>query len=246
MKKLIEFFKSLFSFKKETKNDEDIDFYKQKIAESFGIEVSAIFYDRKSHDFIIDNDGSISLEDAKLRFPKYSETASATSSVTQRSHNYKVSLSKIGSIKIYCDPTVPTAWRDAVLKSMTIWNDSGSAVNMLLSSTATGATTTVTTTYATTNVIASASYPDYFGGPGRKLIINTYYNYLSDSQKLSTITHELGHIIGLTHTNESYGTLIPGTPTSDSTSIMNSTGLSITTLSPNDLTAVRTLYPKAT
>ena len=65
-------------------------------------------------------------------------------------------------------------------------------------------------------------------------------------QRTSTIAHELGHNVGLAHTNETAGNHIGGTPTSDANSIMNggTCGTLPATLSPNDALALRKIYPR--
>jgi hypothetical protein len=70
---------------------------------------------------------------------------------------------------------------------------------------------------------------------------------LSADEKIWAITHELGHIVGLKHTNESAGTYIPGTPVSDPNSLMNSTltvVLGGNWFTQGDYTAIHTLYPQ--
>ncbi|GEM_PF-626818 len=80
------------------------------------------------------------------------------------------------------------------------------------------------------NVIAAAGFPSnevpYF-----EILINTdfYNNYpVSESQKIYNLVHEIGHCIGLRHSNwQSMGesqtgaSLISGTPSSDPQSVMN-------------------------
>lgn len=96
------------------------------------------------------------------------------------------------------------------------------------------------------------------GKPGSKIIINdSFYKnidtFLSLSQKKFLLVHELGHNLGLRHTNglgEGDGGVglvqIPGTPTSDSQSFMNSTtcGNSWNGASTYDVVALKTLWPK--
>jgi hypothetical protein len=71
-------------------------------------------------------------------------------------------------------------------------------------------------------MVAQAYLPYWDGSVGNEVDINTYYNYLSSSYKTFALTHELGHSIGFTHTDGTYGNLIPGTPESDPNSVMNS------------------------
>lgn len=103
----------------------------------------------------------------------------------------------------------------------------------------------VTTNYDNaTSTIATAYYPDYYGNAGKQVTINTHYNTLSASYKLFAMTHELGHIIGFTHTDGTYGEVIPGTPVTDANSVMNSFVLPWNGFTPYDVTAVTTVYPR--
>lgn len=70
-------------------------------------------------------------------------------------------------------------------------------------------------------------FPTSDGAPATNVYINDIQMRLDGDPESVTcyttvIMHELGHTVGLTHTNDSsYGTLIAGTPTSDPSSIMN-------------------------
>ncbi|MER3499576.1 MAG: hypothetical protein C4308_13580, partial [Chitinophagaceae bacterium] len=116
-----------------------------------------------------------------------------------------------------------------------------------------GSTTTTTTISAdvvansfndnTTSTIAQAYYPLSTGAPGNQININLHYTYLSSSYRVFALTHELGHIVGFTHTDQTYGNLIAGTPDVDPSSVMNSVCLSWVGFTNYDLTAFRTVYP---
>lgn len=61
------------------------------------------------------------------------------------------------------------------------------------------------------------------GAPGHTLWISTDYQYsYTPAQKTWIVAHELGHTIGLHHTDNTSAPLIPGTPSSDAGSVMNS------------------------
>jgi hypothetical protein len=60
------------------------------------------------------------------------------------------------------------------------------------------------------------------GPPGNYVRINTQYNNLPADLKMYAIVHELGHTIGYRHTDQTDGSLIPGTPNVDGASVMNS------------------------
>jgi hypothetical protein len=119
--------------------------------------------------------------------------------------------------------------------------------------TTSGGTTTTSTnpdiivtsyTDPATSTIAYAYMPDSYGNAGNGISINNYYSYLTTAQKVFALTHEMGHSVGFTHTNGTYGNLIPGTPELDPSSIMNSTVLSWTSFTTYDVLAAKTVYPK--
>ena len=94
------------------------------------------------------------------------------------------------------------------------------------------------------NAVAAAEFPYADGSPGRTIQIAKKFDNEELNLKIAVATHELGHIIGLAHTDvEAAGDLIPGTPETDATSIMNHVyGPEV--LSSNDVKAVEILYPK--
>lgn len=102
------------------------------------------------------------------------------------------------------------------------------------------------------NVLAAAESPKN-GNIGYRIQINLgYSNFtsVSDSQMKYNLVHELGHCLGLRHTNwqnigESGGITIPGTPTSDNASVMNgnTANNSWQGFSTYDIVAIKTLYP---
>lgn len=103
----------------------------------------------------------------------------------------------------------------------------------------------VTTMYDNaTSTVAQAYLPDYYGNVGKEVTINTSYNYLSAAYKIFTVTHELGHAIGFTHTDGTYGNLVAGTPETDPNSVMNSFILPWNGFTGYDVLAVTTVYPK--
>lgn len=207
------------------------------------------------------------------KYQQGGDVPSGTSRSQQRINIYTVSPSKASNIRVYVDGSVPSVWENAINGAISNWNNTGSNIYMsrVYSTTTTtttsggggkgwwkkknGSTSTtttsapaydilVTTNYETSNTIAMAYYPNSYGDPGKSVTINTYHNGLADSYKLFAITHEFGHNIGFTHTDGTYGSLVPGTPTLDPNSVMNSVCLSWSSFTSYDVSAVRTVYPR--
>jgi hypothetical protein len=240
------------------------------IAMSTGVKDSKISYDAQSRTFAVDKDGRISLADAELRFKNHLPGGSQANGTQQRSYMYTLTRTSASLINIYAEPSVPAEWVAAIDQSINNWNSTGSLVTMkrvtaTTTTTTTGGTgkgkkstgtTTTTTTIpsyhikvtsfydASTSTVAWAYLPSFSGNVGPEVSINTYYNYLSSSYKIFTMTHEFGHSIGFTHTDGSYGNLIPGTPEVDANSVMNSFILPWQSFTNFDILAVRTLYPR--
>lgn len=104
-------------------------------------------------------------------------------------------------------------------------------------------------------ICGSGEFPLSNDKPGKIVLLNTsYYNYLSDSQKLLLLTHEVGHNLGLRHSDcrnngepEVYGWIkIPGTPDNDQNSYMRSgnCGLNWNGFTDGDLITLDYLWPK--
>lgn len=109
------------------------------------------------------------------------------------------------------------------------------------------------------NTIAAAEFPTVSGAPGFQVLINYDFNNgnISAASMLYNMVHEIGHCLGLRHTNwqsrgegvNPYGAnQIPGTPSSDINSVMNGgTALySWTGFSQYDTISVNYLYPFGT
>ena len=222
---------------------ENVAALSQAVAASAGVAADKVEFNKNEKEFVIDGDAVVSLEDAKVRFSSKG-TAGAASEATQMKSPYVVASAKVNTIKIYCDATVPAVWVATMDSAIKNWNASGSKVYIQRITTTTGATTKVTTTYNTTLTFATAVYPDYYGNPGNRITINTNYNGMETAKKVFAITHELGHTLGMSHTNGTYGTLVAGTPITDASSVMNAVCLLWKGFTSYDLQAIRAVYPK--
>jgi hypothetical protein len=221
----------------------NINELQQAVAASAGVTADKVAFNKAENEFTVDGDMIVSLQDAQARFSSKG-TAGAANEATQMKGVYTIASAKVNTIKVYCDATVPAVWVAAMDSAIKNWNAAGSKVYIQRITTTTGATTRVTTTYNTTLTVATSAYPDYYGNPGNKITINTYLNGMEASKKVFSITHELGHTLGLSHTGGTYGSLVAGTPISDAASVMNAVAGYWKAFSAYDLQAIRTVYPK--
>lgn len=169
-------------------------------------------------------------------------------------------------IKIRLAPNLQQ-YRSHVMRAIRAWNTVAfSRIKFRLVTTG-SADISIISTDLDFQAPAAAYLPQGDGKPGPYILINTYklerqfVNLtLTFDEKADTIAavfaHEMGHCIGFAHTNwRTDGTGdreidIPGTPTADASSIMNSylddypaTKKFQCSLTPNDAKALRRMYP---
>ncbi len=148
-------------------------------------------------------------------------------------------------------------WIEAIKRVLSIYNEY-TGLNFIYSEN--NPTITITKTRINgSDVCAEGVFPTSETKPGNKIMINNSFfadidNYLSFDEKVFLIMHEMGHNLGLRHTdaiirNEGagkYGLVqIPGTPEIDSNSFMNSRtcGFQWTNMPRFDEIALRELWP---
>ena len=210
------------------------------LATSTGIKADHITYDAAQRTFVLDGDVLVTEADARQRLE-----ASKGPQTEQWRWNYLVSDTHVTNIDYYFEADVPEDWKAATRAGINNWNDvNGTTLFLTETSTRSAADVVVNLGYSIENWIARAYLPYSNGRPGNTVTINTKYNYLSPNYKEFTMTHEMGHIHGLTHTNQTRGVFIPGTPSSDPNSVMNATVLPWQGFTDGDITAVQTIYPE--
>ncbi|WP_264534862.1 M57 family metalloprotease [Flavobacterium sp. N1736] len=214
------------------------------LAESLHGDIEKIIYDSKENAFIIDKDVVMPLQQARDR---YNESGfKNTNKITQQFNGNIMKPEMAASIQVYISSEVTSEWRIAINKAINTWNITNSGINITIVNASTSSTVNIImVSLADRSVIADAYYPSG-GKPGTRVRINTNFaNKLNDTKRISTITHELGHTFGLSHTDGSFGSLIPCTPISDKSSIMHSTVNDYVDFSYFDDVAISTLYPVA-
>jgi hypothetical protein len=219
------------------------------LANSTGYPKEKIVFSAEKNEFVLDGDGIISLQEAEEHQKRESEgvefltKVESASEASQRRYTYVVAPAKT-YVKIYVDVAVPASWSAQLDKAIINWNSVNSKLVLERTSVATSAHVLVKAYYSASSTIATGQYPSALGSPGRYVNINTYHNGLSDSKKLFTLTHELGHVFGFTHTDGTYGTLVSGTTDNDPSSIMRSSVLDWNGFTANDQLAIHAVYPK--
>jgi hypothetical protein len=236
---LLTFFSCSKDEEKVAPASEDLDGYLSYL-ESTGFDRKNIVYN--DGNFIIENDIVIS----KNEVQNYIDgQAPASNKRTDHYRGYLVSNTYVTNIKYYIQSNVPADWKAAIRGAIGQWNAvNGTKLFLSEVTTSTSANCTINTGYENANWVARAYLPSYSGRPGYQLTINTKYNSLSSGYKLFTIVHEMGHTFGLYHTDQTQGTFITGTPTSDPNSVMNSYVLPWNGFTAGDIKAVQIIYPQ--
>lgn len=178
--------------------------------------------------------------------------------------DYLISDDIVESITIYIHPSVmvggatstnPDNWYYGIIRSMAEWAKIDAKVNFFLANEPSIADITVQDDGGVlpNNVIAAAEYPTSGGSAGYRIMINLDFlsnTTVSDGTKKYNMAHEIGHCLGLRHTNWRTNDIdpaqdIPGTPGSDPNSVMNG-GTALNSwvgFSQYDTIAIKTLYP---
>lgn len=235
----------LFSCKKENtlkevKAEDDIELLTTYLI-SKGFKANDIAFEKGR--FILEKDIIIKREDVAARMKI--ESAFNGPQTEHWRHNYLVSGTYNSDIKIVLDLDVPLGWVLAIQNAVANWNNmNGTRIGMSFTANYSMSNTRILMgTYNGESWIARALLPTVDGKPGLTIEINHYYDTLENSEKEFAITHELGHIIGFRHTNQSNGIFIPGTAVSDPLSVMNATVLPWNGFTTGDIQATQILYP---
>lgn len=195
--------------------------------------------------FIIDGDILIAKEEVELYAAAQKKAPAANEKTDHWRSYYLVSNNYISNITVYIESSVPSSWKTATRNAMNQWNAiNGTRLHFSETSNRNAALIRVNTGYSNQNWVAQAYLPFYNGRPGNLMTINTRYNSLDSGRKLFTMVHEMGHTFGFYHTDQSQGIFIPGTPSVDANSVMNSYVLPWNGFTSGDVDAVQIMYPQ--
>lgn len=186
-------------------------------------------------------EGDIRIDKAALRAAP--RTQRVVSTVAANRRNISVNLQAVQAENV--------SWANATRAAMANWSASQDGGITFFETTG-AADVVVSFWWGPTCEAARGSWPAG-GAPGTTVSINrSYAGSYSYAQQVWVMTHELGHNVGLAHTNTSDGTAVWGTPASDGASVMNSGAAfpgcppaapAWSSLSYYDQLAVRNLYP---
>ncbi|WP_025663887.1 M57 family metalloprotease [Aquimarina megaterium] len=207
---------------------------------------------------VIEDQGSYYLVDGDIVFYKNKKyhSPSIDPVTKQRRHPNSVTIS---NINVYINPGMNLAWRNASTAAINRWNALNSSLNLNITASTANAHIRImydsqdpSVTLAN-NVFGRGEFPTANGLPGVRIWINPDFasnvfcgGPITQNMRISNVQHELGHNLGITHTNQAFGSLIPGTPGTDAQSVMNGgQACTINNFSTGDITAIEYLYPVA-
>ncbi|MCF0075589.1 M57 family metalloprotease [Dyadobacter sp. CY261] len=242
------------SISQQTGNDPQLQALSSFLAGLTGAPVNKVVYDLNEKTFIIDGDIKVTRSSAEGYL-----NADKASRVNQRQLLWLLKDEVVKDIKVHVASSIYTPWYEAVVLAMKDWNAiPDTKVHFQQTTKLDEADIRITAQYGfpnpdgSPNWVARQCLPNSDGTIGGGMEVNIYYNAESImplSKKRLAIAHELGHSIGLTHTDKLSGLLevqVCDTPIMDKYSVMNSSVSNWKGFSKYDMKAVATMYPQHT
>jgi len=185
---------------------------------------------------------------SRLNFWEFYRPEKDTVSQSKRHYKWSNLVWAVTNVRIYIHSSINSAWKAAIVSAYKEYNNLNGRIYFteVTSRTFRGINVSMST-LSNSNNIAVTYYPSIFGLPGN-ITINTYYsNSLTAAAKKKVMMHELGHSIGIRHTDGGEGTLINGVSDAskpDPASVMiGNLNMSYTGFSTADKQAFLILYP---
>ena len=204
----------------------------------------------------IEDKGKYYIVDGDIIFYKDKKYLSpSTNDSKQRMHPNSVT---INTVNVFINPGMDINWRNASRDAINRWNAvSNSSLRLNITTSLSNAhieiiyDTQDPNVALAQNVFGMGEFPSANGLPGTRIWVNPDFNSnlfcnraMTQNMRISNVQHELGHNLGITHTNQNFGNLIPGTPTTDNGSVMNGgQACTINNFSSGDITAIEYLFP---
>lgn len=148
----------------------------------------------------------------------------ALAKISQRQYSSTlIDPSQVGNITISIESGVPSQWIPYIDRAINHYQElsNSTAIRLTKVAAGTGNIKVYWTNQGTTGPCATGAYPSG-GNPGSSIYINSVQTAFQANRALWTpaIIHEIGHTLGLTHTNEIGWTQVPTTPSDERASIM--------------------------
>ncbi|NLR78452.1 M57 family metalloprotease [Chitinophaga eiseniae] len=192
---------------------------------------------------IVDN-GDAYIVDDDIRFPKDMKVPGGKASTEQRWSGSKLTAANALNVRIKVDPSM-TSMMPEINSAIDQWNNIGGDIALHFSIVDDAPyDILIRDADLGEGICGRGTFPSG-GSAGNLIQINkTLIAGNSFAQRQRTITHEIGHNISITHTNEPNGAIVPGTPATDANSLMNGGQCNVgaTVLSNYDKIAARWLY----
>lgn len=232
---------------------------KQYLADTYGFAPESI---EEEHDhFVVEGDQLFAIDNFWENYGLSSASEYHTDAVHQdgvagerKHYRYTYLVTTAKTIKVRILPGVPAVWQNAILKAVQDWNaTNGGLYFMIQYATNPGVgVVNVSMKNLAADEYARAYYPGSNGRPGTDLYINPAFNSdaaLNQNGKIGVIAHEIGHTIGIRHTDSGQGSLITNVSATcrnnpDPHSVMSAEGDFYYGFTVCDKEAYKALYPK--